>query len=303
MQRKTIVMVRPAAFGYNPETALDNAFQQQPEGTGDPVLEAQKEFDGMVESLRNFGVTVFVVDDPPEPITPDAVFPNNWVSFEYAFGGNERALVTYPMYAPTRRLERNPVIINQLIEKFKCTARGSFEHFEQQDKFLEGTGSMVFDRPNKIAYACESQRTTPEVFEGFCSTYDFYPHLFIAQDRKGKPIYHTNVMMNIGHNYAVVCMESVIETDRQALKQQLESTGKEIIDISFDQMEAFAGNMFEVTDNMGNPVLVMSQTAYHALTPQQQQKLSAFARLLPIAVPTIERLGGGSVRCMMAEAW
>lgn len=296
--RKTILMVRPAAFGYNPETAVNNSFQQAPQAGENAAAQAQAEFDEMVRVLRGAGVSVLVLEDPPSPQTPDAVFPNNWISFE-----ENGHLVTYPMFAPVRRLERNPALLEQIRRHFAVRQHTHLEHWETQSKYLEGTGSMVLDRPNRIAYACLSPRTDPEVLADFCGRLNFKSELFRAYDAQGDPVYHTNVVMAIGLDYIVLCLDSVHPEDRAALSACIENSGKVLVPISLAQMEAFAGNMLEVFDEQDQAILVLSQTAYQSLHPAQVLQLEAFARLLPVSIPTIERLGGGSVRCMMAETW
>lgn len=296
----TILMVRPANFGFNPETASNNTFQSASAKIDDANVKAQGEFDAFVDKLSDIGVEVIVVEDTPSPIKPDAVFPNNWVSF-HADG----SIVLYPMYAPVRRLERREDIVAQLIRRFNYNELVQLQGYEMTTptRFLEGTGSMIFDRENRIAYACISERTNEQLFLEFCTNHNWQPIFFDAFDRNGKAIYHTNVMMSVGVDFAVVCLESIKNTvQRNKLIEQLQQTQKEIIEISFAQMNAFAGNMLQVEGKEAN-YLVMSTTAYHSLNEEQIDRLQSHTHILTINIPTIETLGGGSVRCMMAEVF
>ena len=293
-------MVRPANFGFNEQTAVNNSFQTR-DGV-DAVwlrVEAQKEFDQMVAVLRSKGIQVTVMDDTPQPVKPDAVFPNNWISFHE--GG---AVITYPMFAENRRLERREDIIDNLEKSFRIKNRYSLEFFENDDEplILEGTGSMIIDRPNGIVYACISQRTDPLLLDKFNVLMGTQSILFKAVDRNGDEIYHTNVMMALGEDFVVICMDSIPSADsRKLLYDTFAATGKEVVEITLEQMESFAGNMLEVTSRDGTRYLCMSQTAYDSLTGDQKNRLGAKTHILPIAIPNIEKYGGGSVRCMMAE--
>ena len=295
-----IMMVRPANFGFNEQTAVNNSFQTR-DGV-DAVwlrVEAQKEFDQMVAVLRSKGIQVTVMDDTPQPVKPDAVFPNNWISFHE--GG---AVITYPMFAENRRLERREDIIDNLEKSFRIKNRYSLEFFENDDEplILEGTGSMIIDRPNGIVYACISQRTDPLLLDKFNVLMGTRSILFKAVDRNGDEIYHTNVMMALGEDFVVICMDSIPSADsRKLLYDTFAATGKEVVEITLEQMESFAGNMLEVTSLDGTRYLCMSQTAYDSLTGDQKNRLGAKTHILPIAIPNIEKYGGGSVRCMMAE--
>ena len=295
-----IMMVRPANFGFNEQTAVNNSFQTR-DGV-DAVwlrVEAQKEFDQMVAVLRSKGIQVTVMDDTPQPVKPDAVFPNNWISFHE--GG---AVITYPMFAENRRLERREDIIDNLEKSFRIKNRYSLEFFENDDEplILEGTGSMIIDRPNGIVYACISQRTDPLLLDKFNVLMGTRSILFKAVDRNGDEIYHTNVMMALGEDFVVICMDSIPSADsRKLLYDTFAATGKEVVEITLEQMESFAGNMLEVTSRDGTRYLCMSQTAYDSLTGDQKNRLGAKTHILPIAIPNIEKYGGGSVRCMMAE--
>ncbi len=290
-------MIRPVAFGYNVQTADSNAFQVQQDNQQLVQQKAQQEFDGFVNVLRNNGVNVTVIDDTVEPHTPDSVFPNNWVSFH-----ENGDVFLYPMKAQNRRLERREDIIRQLEENFKANHVIDLSRFELHEQFLEGTGSMVLDRGNKIAYACISPRTNADVLKAFCDYTGYAAITFDAFDQQGQAIYHTNVLMAIGSGFAVICMESITNAhEREKVTTSLRLTGKEIIDITFDQMNHFAGNMLEVKNNKGETLIVMSQTAYNSLTAGQQNTLQKHGKLIYADINTIETNGGGSARCMMAE--
>ena len=294
-----ILMVRPANFQYNPQTAQNNAFQSA-EGADDQDRirkAAVEEFDRMVASLRAAGVQVYVAQDSVRPHTPDAVFPNNWVTFHA-----EGTVITYPMWAPVRRLERREGILEDLQETFWMGEWIHLEDAETQQAYLEGTGSLILDRVNRLAYACRSVRTHESVLDRFCAAMDYQKVLFDAVDGTGQAIYHTNVMMALGTSFVVICLDSVpTEEERQMLRAQFEKTQKEVVDISLEQMGAFAGNMLQVQSQSGDPILVLSKTAYDSLLPEQIQQLEKHTRLLSPDIPTIEQYGGGSVRCMMAE--
>ncbi len=296
-----ILMVRPANFGYNEETAANNAFQQkiEQENPEQIKLKALVEFDAMVSTLQQNGINVWVVDDTNNPVKPDAVFPNNWISFH-----ENGTVITYPMFAPNRRLERRDEIINQLESSFRILNRYSLEFYEDEGLFLEGTGSMVFDRANKLVYACLSERTDATIMDKFNVLMGTRSIMFNATDRKGLPIYHTNVVMAMGNDFVVICMECIHDQgQKHMLLESFKHTGKRVIDITLDQMEHFAGNMLEVIDKSNKRILILSKTAYDALDESQKTLLSQSTHLLPIAIPTIEKYGGGSVRCMMAEVF
>lgn len=298
-----ILMIRPANFGFNEETAINNAFQSTEKINDAEALKnvAISEFDHMVAMLRAKGIDVTVIDDTESPKKPDAIFPNNWISF-HANG----AIITYPMYAQNRRIERRDDIISKIGEKFNIKNRYCFEFYEDDSEpiFLEGTGSMILDRSNQIVYACLSPRTSPILLDKFNVLMGMKSCVFKSLDRHGKEIYHTNVMMALGVDFVVICMESIPdENSKKQLQALFEKTGKEIVEITFDQMEAYAGNMLEVIANNGQRYLCMSQSAFDSLTAAQKKQLSAKTNLLPIPIPNIEKFGGGSVRCMMAEVF
>ncbi|MDD3738241.1 MAG: arginine deiminase-related protein [Lentimicrobiaceae bacterium] len=291
-----ILMVRPLQFAYNEETAQNNHFQKK----SDPVSvgeKAKKEFDDFVSLLRENDVEVIVVQDTIEPWTPDSVFPNNWFS-SHATG----ELVLYPMFAKNRRKERKPEIMNLLIEKLKHQKIVDLTEWEQKNEFLEGTGSMIFDRDNRIAYACRSPRTSEKVLSDFCSRMNFDSVVFDSTDPNGNLIYHTNVMMEVGTHIAIICLESIKnEKERENVVSRLKSTGKAIIDITFEQVTHFAGNMLEIKDKNGNPIMIMSASARRALTPEQEEIISKYNKIISPELKTIETNGGGSARCMIAE--
>lgn len=290
-------MIRPVSFGFNEQTAESNAFQNRDADQQQVQDKALEEFDGFVNMLRENGVNVIVIDDTPEPHTPDSIFPNNWVSFH-----SDGNVFLYPMQAENRRLERREDIVMQLEDEFKVSHITDLSRFEAEHKFLEGTGSMVLDRENKIAYACISPRTDRAVLALFCEQAGFSDVCFDAIDEHNKPIYHTNVLMCIGSRFAVICMDSIPNPhEKVVVTESLRSTHKEIIEISLDQMNRFAGNMLEVKNNAGETLIVMSANAYNSLLSEQKTSLQKYGRLVYADINTIETNGGGSARCMMAE--
>ncbi|MFK7973175.1 MAG: citrulline utilization hydrolase CtlX [Bacteroidia bacterium] len=295
----TVFMVRPVAFGYNPQAAESNAFMQDDkDGSSKKVAtKAQEEFDAMVEMLRNVGVTVNVFEDIPEPHTPDSIFPNNWVSFH----GNGRVLL-YPMETENRRPERRMDIVEALVDGEAQIV--DLSPFEKEGLYLEGTGSMILDRINQIAYACVSPRTDPHLFARFCMELQVEGHLFHAVGSEGTPVYHTNVMMALGHSVAIVCLDSVSDPIEQfELTQRLVDTDYEVVEISLEQMNAFAGNMLEVRNTEGKAFMVMSKRAYDSLEAEQIEAIKRHAEPLVVPLDVIETYGGGSVRCMIAEVY
>ncbi|WP_246085420.1 citrulline utilization hydrolase CtlX [Solitalea koreensis] len=291
-------MIRPVSFGFNEETAQSNAFQVRNDEQNETVQQkAQIEFDGFVEVLRANGVDVTVVNDTQNPHTPDSIFPNNWVSFH-----NDGTVILYPMQAVNRRLERRTDILDQLNTHFDLKKTIDFSHFETESRFLEGTGSMVLDRDNKIAYACLSPRTDDKILNEFCKAAGYKKVAFISVDDQGKQIYHTNVMMCIGDKFAVVCFDSIPDPEeKENVLASLVNSGKEVIEISFEQMNKFAGNMLQVLGKNGESLLIMSEQAYKSLMQEQIAKLEQFSKLVYAPIYTIETNGGGSARCMMAE--
>lgn len=296
-----ILMIEPAAFNYNPETAENNYYQVLSNlSDGEIQQRALEEFNAFVQKLNSNGIDITVIKDKIENGTPDSIFPNNWVSFHTS--GN---VILYPMYAPTRRKERRQDILDTLKEKFEVGEIIDFTGSEDQGVFLEGTGSIILDRPNRIAYAAISQRTDKKLFEEFCKKMDYKPISFTAYqtvEDKRLPIYHTNVMMEVGTEIAVVCLECIDDPgERESLKISLENSDKEIIEISEDQVENFAGNMLEVQDKQGNCYQVMSSAAYNSLSQDQIERIESHCKIIHSSLDTIESNGGGSARCMMAE--
>lgn len=294
-------MVRPVRFAFNEETAGSNAFQKKSEGEGASLSElAVKEFDAFVAMLRENGVKVSVLQDTSEPFTPDSIFPNN--CFSTHFDDRKRVLVLYPMLAPNRRLERKK-LLPFLTSQFSVPGSPlSLTHYEAEGQYLEGTGSLILDREHRIAYACRSPRTSEVVVKEWASRMKYDYFLFESEDQQGVPVYHTNVMMNVGTRLAIVCMESIKDTQqRKRLAELLGENGKEVVEISFEQMNQFAGNMLELKNDKGEKLLIMSLTARKSLTPQQVSILEKDVRIISPDIPTIERIGGGSARCMLAE--
>ena len=298
-----ILMVRPVRFAFNEETAANNAFQQRSEteeAAQATAREAIEEFDAFVRLLCENGITVEVVQDTPEPFTPDSIFPNN------CFSVHGDTLVLYPMFAPNRRLERKKLINFRFTDfRFSISNHSKLKDltsFEESGRFLEGTGSLVLDREHRVAYACLSPRTDEEVLKEWASAMDYSYLTFHSQDKQGMPVYHTNVMMHVGSRQAVVCLESIPNpSEREALKAMLEQYGKEVVPITLAQMNQFAGNMLELHNERGEQLLVMSQTARRSLTSTQIATLSKHTRILSPDIHAIEAAGGGSARCMMAE--
>jgi len=291
-----ILMIRPVDFKFNEQTAGNNKFQVASTETNVQSL-ALKEFDDFVALLRKNGIDVTVVDDTLQPETPDSIFPNNWVSFH-----EDGSVFLYPMFSENRRMERRGEILDGLKNKFEVNHISDISFYEQQHAFLEGTGSMVLDRVNKIAYACLSVRTDEEVLNNFCLLTGYEPVSFQAVDGTNFPIYHTNVMMCIGDNFAVICMDSIPNSDeKETVALSLINNGKEIIEISLEQMSRFAGNMLQVSNNNGEKLLIMSEQAYLSLNAEQITKLEKYSRIIYAPIYTIEKNGGGSARCMLAE--
>ncbi len=294
----TILMIRPAAFGFNEETAENNYFQSNSNLTQEQLQQkALTEFDNMVKTLRDHHIHVIEVDDTIEPRKPDAIFPNNWLSTSPS-----GVVSVFPMYAPNRRAEKRDDILQLLAKEFKVNDVQDWSEFEVEGRFLEGTGSMVIDHDNKMIYASVSERTNLSVLEKYASANGYQAIVFLATDKEGRPVYHTNVVMSLGDDFAILCEEAIEEEwELIAVRQLLESTNHNIIPISRDQMHAFAGNMLPVINSKGDKILVMSKTASDSLKKEQKQMLEAYATLLSIEIPTIEKIEGGSVRCMMAE--
>ena len=294
-----VLMIRPVRFGFNEQTAVNNSFQKRGYELSAQDM-ALEEFDKFVALLKSNGVEVVVVEDTPEPHTPDSIFPNNWFS-THATG----ELILYPMCAPNRRLERKESVLsvlNELGKKGKMKRIVDLTHFENENLFLEGTGSLIFDRKNKLAFACRSPRCDIAVLEELCDTIDYEFLDFGAFDRDGNPIYHTNVMMCVGEKFVVACLDSIKNIDeRTEFIAFIEDCDKELVEISMDQMEQFAGNMLQLKSKDGDPLLIMSATAKRSLTSDQLETLSSYCKIISPELESIEINGGGSARCMLAE--
>jgi hypothetical protein len=296
----TVLMIRPVRFESNPQTAESNRFQERTNASAEEQQQAARaEFDGLVSVLRDGGIEVLVFDDMPEPHTPDSIFPNNWVSF-HADG----RVVLYPMEAGNRRLERRTDIIERLGDEhgFAVSEVVDLSAHENDGQYLEGTGSMVLDRIGHVAYACLSSRTHHGPLGDFAQRMNYEVVSFDAVDRDGIPIYHTNVLMSVGEELAVIC-DAAIPRDEQraAVLQRLRDSGREIISLDFDQLDAFAGNMLELRNANGDRVVAMSQQAFDSLNDEQRRVLQDNGGILNAPIDTIEASAGGSVRCMLAE--
>jgi len=295
-------MVRPSSFRMNEQTAVNNYFQNSSDLSPTSIIqEARLKFDAMVTALRTAGANIVVFDEPENSDTPDALFPNNWISMH-----RDGRVALYPMYAKNRREERREEVL-ELLEKegFNIEEIVDYTSAEEEAVFLEGTGSMILDHVNQIAYCALSERADEELFIEFCEDFEYTPCTFNAYQTVGEnrlKIYHTNVMMCIADRYAVVCLECVDDAaERKQLKKYLKDSGKTIITITEEQMHHFAGNMLQIGDRDGNPILVMSDTAYKSLRPEQLRTLESFNPIVHPELIIIEQCGGGSARCMMAE--
>ncbi len=294
-----ILLIKPSNFVFNDETAISNAFQQKINHLTENEIKEKviTEFNLFAKTLQTKGVNVFVFDDTDLPPKPDAIFPNNWITF-HADG----TVILYPMQASSRRHERRIDIIQNLKKYFSINKVIDISHYEQENKFLEGTGSIIFDHKNKIAYACLSPRTDKELFIEVSTLFKYQPVFFHSYDKVEKEIYHTNVMMCIGDAFAIICTESITNKNERAMViDSLQKSGHEIIDITLEQVNHFAGNMLVVLNNEGKQILIKSQSAFDSLTDAQKKLLGQHCELLPIPITTIETIGGGSARCMMAE--
>ena len=292
----SVLMIRPSRFYPNPETAADNAFQRNADRDSDALtLLAREEFDAAVQTLRGAGVNVVVFDDTANPEKPDAVFPNNWISTHH-----DGRIALFPMYSALRRRERRQDIVEELRKHYRVTEVIDYSRFEDEGCCLEGTGSLVFDHLNKIAYVSLSNRSNPKVIQRFAEDFSYEPVTFTSIDSNGQPIYHTNVMMCIGTAFAMIGLEMIpSEAERQQVRARLEKTGREIVELWADQIANFAGNAIELHDKRGEKLLVLSSRAARTFTDDQRERLTHYARLVPLELPTIE-LGGGSARCMIA---
>lgn len=298
----TILMIEPVAFGFNAETAVNNYFQVH-QVSCDTQSGALQEFMNFVNMLRSYDINVITIKDTLTPHTPDSIFPNNWISFHH-----DGTLILYPMFAVNRRLERRGDILEQLSQKgFKISTVKDYTQFEAENRFLEGTGSMILDRDNKIAYGAISLRLDEDVFKKWCTEFGYQPvifHAFQSVNGQRLPIYHTNVMMCVASKFAVIGLETIDDKDERALiVESLSKCHKEIIEITEEQVHSFAGNMLEVQNRQGKLFLVMSKCAYQSLSSTQIQRIRKYTDILYADLHTIERNGGGSARCMMAEVF
>lgn len=296
----TVLMIEPVAFGFNEQTAVNNFFQVQQEGNVQD--KALTEFNAFVEKLRAKGINVITVKDTINPKTPDSIFPNNWVSFH-----QDGKVVLYPMFAENRRLERRNDILDQIKEQFIINEIIDYSEFEKDNQFLEGTGSMIFDHDNKIAYGSVSLRMDEDLFKKFCSEFGFRPVVFHSYQTAGEarlPIYHTNVMMCVADRFVVICLDCIDnDLEREKVIETIKNSGKELIKISEEQMQNFAGNMLQVQNNSGEKFLVMSQSAYKSLDQKQISAIEKYCEIIYSDLETIETNGGGSARCMLAEVF
>ncbi len=301
----TILMIRPVAFAKNEQTAVNNYYQQDIKDTLPETInaKAQQEFDSFVLKLKNKEVNVIVIEDTKEPYTPDSVFPNNWISFH-----ENGDIALYPMFAENRRLERREDVLDILEEKgFEIKNIIDYTSAEEDNIFLEGTGSMILDRVNRKAYCALSPRADEELFIEFCEDFEYTPVIFTSYqtvDGERKIIYHTNVMMCVAEDFAVVCLSSIDDKkERKNLINSLKDDGKEVIDITEEQVNNFAGNMLQVLGKDNKRYLVMSSSAYNILTDSQIKRIEKHCEILHSPLNTIETCGGGSARCMMAEVF
>ncbi len=289
-------MVRPAKFSYNEETAKNNHFQKK--SLNSNINErAIQEFDDFVETLRMHKINVVVVQDTVEPHTPDSIYPNNWFSTH-----STGEFVLYPMFAENRRMERKPHVFHTIEEHFSAHKVIDFTEWEEKNRFLEGTGSMILDHNNRVVYACRSERTDDIVYEEFYTKLNLEPEIFNAYDKEGRNIYHTNVMLSIGERYAVICAESITdESRRKSIINRLKSSKRNVIEISFEQMDNFCANIIEVRNSDNENFLIMSESAKSAFTDEQKEVLRRHCKIISSPLASIEEVGGGSARCMIAE--
>ncbi len=292
-----VMMVRPVSFGFNDQTAASNFFQINRQ-IDDVNALALAEFDTMVEVLKANGIGVLVLEDNANKVRPDAIFPNNW------FSTHKNKMYLYPMLAPNRRLERRQDIIKKLKKEGGYKIIIDLSDYENQNVFLEGTGSMIFNHRSKKIYAALSPRTHKSLVKKMADELNYEPVIFTANDENGNAIYHTNVMLTIGNGFAVLCLESITkEEDKRHVIKNLNADGLEIFEITFEQMHNFCGNMLQLTNNKGEPLLVMSQQAKNNFSPLMLSIIQRFTKILVVSIPTIETVGGGGARCMMGEVY
>ncbi|MGB0524704.1 MAG: citrulline utilization hydrolase CtlX [Flammeovirgaceae bacterium] len=303
MRQRTshIMMIRPAFFGYNEQTAKSNAFQNSLNNLEDANIQAiaTQEFEQLASEIKNHGVTVNIIDDSLEPKKPDAIFCNNWVSFH-----DDGTVILYPVCTPNRRWERRRSVLDMIGQGYHITNEIDFSHYEEDGKFLESTGSMILDRQHKVCYACLAIRTDKDLLQKFSEKMGYELVVFDSVDENGIPIYHTNVMMGLAMNYVVICMESIKdEAQRNQLIQKFKDTNKEIVDISLDQVKQFCGNVIELENKAGASLLIMSDRARHAFTPEHKAIIERHSTIVSAPINTIEKIGGGGARCMVAEVF
>lgn len=298
-----VLMIRPTRFAHDGESAETNKFMNVPSDSATKVQsQAQKEFDTLVSGLKQAGVSVLVFED--DLGLPDSVFPNNWVSYhEFKSIKSSPLLVTYPMLAEARRRERRVEVLDAITRFTHSTLDHiDLSQLENDGEFLEGTGSLVLDRVNGIAYACLSGRTTDQALDAWADETGYSVVRFHAADGEGNPIYHTNVIMSIGNKLAVACLSSIVDPDEyDIVEASLRQSGREIMAITLDQVTHFCGNILELKNSKGEPVFAMSKSAWEHFTPAQQDRLSSLGQIVAVPIPTIEYVAGGSVRCMIAE--
>ncbi|MEZ4826939.1 MAG: arginine deiminase-related protein [Bacteroidia bacterium] len=294
-----ILMVRPAAFGFNDQTAESNAFQHKNTRLAPEEIQARaaSEFDTFVGILKEAEVEVTVIDDTPAPRKPDAIFPNNWISFH-----PQKTICLYPMLAPNRQAEVREDIVAQF--SGSSTEVIDFRNYAAPEQYLEGTGSMILDRAEKVVYACISPRTNPALLNKFCEVLGYRAVIFHATDENGQEIYHTNVLMGLGAGFSLICLDAIRSVaEKEMVIGELLSGGFEVIPLSFDQINQFAGNMLQIKNRSGQWITVLSRRAWFSLSETQMEKISLYSQVLVIPLDVIETFGGGSVRCMMAEVF
>ena len=295
---KNILMIKPSCFGYNLDTAKDNFFQKIEDNLSSDQIQssALDEFSTMCSILKENGINVIVMENEKEKKLSDDIFPNNWISF------HENQYVIHSMFAKSRRLEKNNKFIKKLNDiGFKYSLLKDYSEFENKGVFLEGTGSVILDRINKLAYCSISKRSNEKLFNIFCKDVGYKPIIFSSFDSNGGVIYHTNVMMSIGDDFALICYGAIKDLkERKLVKRYLENSGKNIVEISLNQMESFAGNIIQLGDKK-NKIIVISKSAYLSLNKEQKNILSRESKIITIPIPVIQKCGGGSVRCMIAE--
>ncbi|WP_242695796.1 citrulline utilization hydrolase CtlX [Desertivirga brevis] len=293
----SVLMIRPVGFGYNEQTAVSNFFMDKLTKHQEVHPKALREFDQLAELLEKHGIDVLVIESQKDPHLPDSVFPNNWISTH-----DDGTIFLYPMEAPNRRLERREEILSTLKETYQVKEIIDLSYLEQQSFFLEGTGSMILDRENKRAYACLSSRTSEVALSEFCRISGYTPITFHAVDANKRAIYHTNVMMSLGSKFGLICTESISDNKEiNGIRNSLIETGKQIIEISLDQVNHFAGNILELNSKTGEQIIVMSEQAFKSLQAEQLKRLESYGNIIFSPLYTIETVGGGSARCMIAE--